>query len=83
VAEEDHGDGVLSLVLAVSSEAEKADVAQRVPVEATAPDADGVPINVFLHVVAGVLHELEVIRLDGKPIRQLPSPEDLAASGPS
>jgi hypothetical protein len=41
----------------------------RIPVEGIADDADGVAIAVLLHVVDGWVTELEVYRVDGKPIR--------------
>jgi hypothetical protein len=42
----------------------------RVPVEAETTDEDGVPIMVLVHVVDGLLDELEIYRVDGKPIRR-------------
>ncbi len=44
--------------------------ALRVPVEAEMTDADGTPIAVLLHVVAGVAEEVEIYRVDGQPIRR-------------
>jgi hypothetical protein len=52
-------------------------VTRRVPVEGRAYDADGVSIGHLLHIVNGKLHELEVLRVDGKPIQVRPDPEDL------
>lgn len=46
-----------------------APTALRIPVEGIADDADGVAITVLLHVVDGWVTELEVYRVDGKPIR--------------
>jgi hypothetical protein len=50
--------------------APRANTMLRVPVEAQANDEDGVPIVVLLHVVDGVVEELEVYRVDGQAIRQ-------------
>jgi hypothetical protein len=41
-----------------------AKVSRRIPVEATYSDADGVQVHVLVHVVNGVLDELEVYRDD-------------------
>jgi hypothetical protein len=50
-------------------DAPHAPTAQRIPVEGMADDADGVPITVLLHVIDGWVTELEIYRVDGKPIR--------------
>lgn len=63
-----------------------APVRMRVPVTATAPDEDGLPIVFLLHVQNGLLRELEVLRDDGQPIVRLPEPEELRvepAPGPN
>jgi hypothetical protein len=52
-------------------------VIQRIPVEAEGLDEDGVPISVLLHVVNGVVSELEIYKADGSPIRKMPHPQDL------
>jgi uncharacterized protein DUF6984 len=57
--------------------APKAEVALRVPVEALAFDVDGVPIEFLLHVVNGVVHELEVVKADGSPIVKHPKASEL------
>jgi hypothetical protein len=41
----------------------------RVPVEGAASDEDSVPIAVLLHVVNGVVAELEIYRVDGQAIK--------------
>jgi hypothetical protein len=41
-----------------------ADVSRRVPVEAAYADQDGVLVHVLLHVLDGVLNELEIYRED-------------------
>jgi hypothetical protein len=48
----------------------RAHLALRVPVEGEAADDDGVPIAVLLHVVDGLVAELEIYRVDGQPIRR-------------
>jgi hypothetical protein len=55
----------------------KAPVLQRVPVDAFSKDADGMLIEVLLHVVDGVVDELEVIKYDGTPIQRHPEASDL------
>lgn len=42
----------------------KADVKERIPVQATAYDEDNVPIQMFLHVVNGKIDELEIVKAD-------------------
>lgn len=55
----------------------KADVQWRIPVEAEGTDKDGIKIHFMLHVVDGVIDELEIIKEDFSNILQLPSPESL------
>ncbi|MFT4285360.1 MAG: hypothetical protein QM598_11065 [Protaetiibacter sp.] len=43
-------------------------VSRRIPVEAAYADADGVLVHVLLHVIDGVLDELEVYREDSGPV---------------
>lgn len=76
VRAQDYG-GVLVLAFDTSAGLPTARVKHRVPVEAQAPDADGVMIHLLLHVVDGVLTEIEIFREDSKPIRRLPRSEDL------
>ena len=45
------------------------DVRFRVPVFAVAPDSDGGPISILLHVVNGRLKEVELYKDDGSTIR--------------
>lgn len=52
-------------------------VDQRIPVEAEAPDVDGVMIHFLLHVVGGVIKEVEVFREDSGKIRRFPKDTDL------
>src|SRR4029079_10712769 len=59
VRAEDHG-GVLALVFSAQSPTHPAQVNNRVPVEAEGLDSDGMPIQVLLHVVGGVLQEVEI-----------------------
>lgn len=43
---------------------------ERIPVEAELPDNDGVSIHVLLHVVNGLLAELEIYKDDLSPIQE-------------
>lgn len=56
-----------------------ASVASRIPVEGEYADADGVPVHVLLHVIDGVVNELEVYREDGG--RPIVSPDRAANLG--
>ncbi len=47
-------------------------VEQRIPVEGEAADSDGVIIHLLLHVIGGLLKEVEVFREDSEPIRRFP-----------
>lgn len=58
-------------------DAPRAEVVGRVPVEAETEDSDGVPIHVSLHVVNGLMNELELYREDSKPVKRAPAPEAL------
>ena len=55
----------------------RAEVAHRIPVEAVTPDSDGVPIHILLHVVDGMLQELEYFREDSRPIQHAPAEDEL------
>ncbi|MBN2211359.1 MAG: hypothetical protein JW709_08190 [Sedimentisphaerales bacterium] len=46
-----------------------ADVSQRVPVECWCKDIDGMQIEILLHVVNGIVNELEIFRGDGGTIQ--------------
>jgi uncharacterized protein DUF6984 len=46
-----------------------ADVVRRIPVEAETDDADGMTVHLLLHVVGGVIDELEIYREDSKPLQ--------------
>ena len=65
-----------SLTFSVKSNT-KAGVKRRVPVEGEFEDADGVVIHVLLHVVDGIVNELEIYREDSSPIVSLPDPASL------
>jgi hypothetical protein len=68
------GDGSLRLHPVNST---PATVSRRIPVEATYTDADGVQVHVLVHVVNGVLDELEVYREDSGPVVIAPSDASL------
>lgn len=66
-----------SLELKPGEDVPRADVAQRVPVEGELKDRSGMTIHVLLHVVDGLLNELDVYRDDGGiPQREL-DPKEL------
>jgi hypothetical protein len=54
----------------------RAEVKERVPVEAMLEDVDSVAIHVILHVVDGLMNELEIYKDDLKAPRRQLSPED-------
>lgn len=54
-----------------------APVSRRIPVEATYTDADGVQVHVLVHVMNGVLDELEVYREDSDAVVVAPSDTSL------
>ncbi len=60
-----------------SSDETPAEVARRIPVEAELDDSDGVTIHVLLHVVDGLLKELEVYRDDSGRVQRVLVPGDL------
>jgi hypothetical protein len=67
-----------SVLLSVDPSLPRAPGLYRVPVDATAPDTDGMPIEFLMHVGDdGRLLEIEIYRVDGEPIRQMPDPEML------
>jgi hypothetical protein len=60
-----------SIVLTTKG-SEPANIKLRVPVTALTRDESGGPVEILLHVVNGFVHELEFVRLDGKPMVGLP-----------
>jgi uncharacterized protein DUF6984 len=60
----------------------RAPVKCRVPTQGWCPDADGVRINVLLHVVDGAMRELEIFKDDSSEIRRPPSPSELVLFTP-
>jgi hypothetical protein len=56
---------------------ERAEVVQRVVVEAWATDTDGMLIEFLLHVIDGRLDEFEVFRADSKPLQHVVQPGEL------
>ena len=75
VRAEDSGDTRTIRFKLALEDVRRACVSVRVPVEAEASDEDGTPIAVLLHVVDGLLDELEIYRVDGQPIQR----DDLGA----
>jgi|SRR5437016_13598545 len=66
-----------SLTLEVNGNALAAKVAKGIPVEAEAPDADGILVHFLLHVINGIAAELEIYKDDGTPIRRMPRADEL------
>lgn len=54
-----------------------APVSLRVPIEGLVMDAAGGEVNILLHVVDGLLHELEVVKLDGTPLSGAIDPDGM------
>ena len=54
----------------------RAPVRNRVPTEGTCQDTDGETIDVLLHVVDGLMYQLEILKYGG-PIRKWPTARDL------
>ncbi|MEQ1919420.1 MAG: hypothetical protein ABL955_09485 [Elusimicrobiota bacterium] len=69
--------GCSSIIFSIPANAPIATVLQRVPVEAASKDADGMGLHFLLHVVGGILHELEIFREDSEPVKKLPEAETL------
>lgn len=53
-----------SIKLLVTKDSPRAEVNHRIPIEAEIPDEDGVVVHVLLHVVNGLLDEIEIYRED-------------------
>ena len=70
--------GCSSIIFSVPAHAPTAAVLQRVPVEAASKDVDGMGLHFLLHVVGGILHELEIFREDSAPLKKLPEASSLA-----
>ncbi|MGN6664929.1 MAG: DUF6984 family protein [Solirubrobacterales bacterium] len=66
-----------SLKLKVIAPTSRAEDSFRVPVEAELPDLDGMAIHLSLHVVNGVMDELEIYREDSGLVKRQLSPEEL------
>jgi hypothetical protein len=69
-------DALGGLALAPVENAAVANVVRRIPVEAELDDRDGVTVHVLLHVLNGLMNELEVYRDDSGPIQRLLSSDD-------
>jgi hypothetical protein len=54
-----------------------AQVMCRIPTEGECKDSDGVVIHVLLHVVDGMMCELELFKEDGSLVSTFPNPHDL------
>lgn len=69
--------GSPALLIRVASDAPRAFVSRRVPVEAYTTESDGSAIHCLLHVVRGQITEIEFHRENGEPIENLPDPRSL------
>ena len=63
-----HGEGFISIKYYVDNEKEKFPYQVRIPVEMEAFQSGENPIMFLLHVLDGVVDELEVYSVDGSPI---------------
>jgi hypothetical protein len=80
-AQEIYADGTLAL--RVNSGPAPAKVRWRVPVEGMCPDEDGIMIHVLLHVVNGMLDELEIVKEDGSATVRGPTADLLVLVTPT
>lgn len=55
----------------------KVKLPERIPVQATTYGEDGVPVQLFLHVVEGKINELEIVKADNSPIKKVIEAKDL------
>jgi Domain of unknown function (DUF6984) len=68
-AQKVYADGTLALRVLSG---QPAAVKGRVPTEGSCPDTDGVMIHVLLHVVNGMMEELEIFKEDGSNVARPP-----------
>ena len=61
----------------------RAEVRHRIPIEAETSDVDGTRVHVLLHVVDGMVDELEVYREDSRPLQSRLTAEGLTVVPPS
>jgi hypothetical protein len=78
-AQKVYGDGTLALRV---SSGQPAAVKGRIPTEGSCPDADGVMIHVLLHVVNGMMDELEIFKEDGSNVVRPPMADALVLAPP-
>ncbi len=55
----------------------KANVKKRIPIEAEFEDIDGVKVHLLLHVVNGVVKELEIYKDNGSSIIRIPETKNI------
>jgi hypothetical protein len=60
----------------------RAPVKSRVPTEGEYQDADGVTVHLLLHVVDGILRELEIFKDDSSPVVNKPVPSTIDVTAP-
>ena len=73
----DHGDNYGSFEFLVCDDHRIPENINRVPVDARYIDADGIPVDILLHVVSGMMYEIEIVKLDGNPLINGPRCKDL------
>jgi hypothetical protein len=66
------GTGAPALLIEPATDVPFANVAGRVPVEATGHDIDGMIIHFLLHVVDKRVREVEIYREDGDSLQRMP-----------
>ena len=66
-----------SLELDPGADSNRAPVDKRIPVEAEGADEDGIFVHILLHVVNGIVKELEIYKDDSSPIKKMPDARDL------
>jgi hypothetical protein len=71
-----------SLVFRVISTVKASLVKARIPTEGEAEDIDGVTVHFLLHVVNGVVQELEIYKEDNSRPIQMPSAAEIRLSAP-
>ena len=72
----EYGDNYGSIEFKVNSDV-KADVTNRIPVLGHLKDTDGIPIDIYLHVIDGKVDELEIVKAADSPIKQKINPSTI------
>ena len=72
----DYNDNWGSIEIRTNSK-KMADVESRIPVQGILYDSDGVPIEVFLHVIGGFINELEIVKVGQSPMKTIPDVKNM------